>query len=151
MWCLNPLLPTAILCYCVRWAFTGCHASFRWESWGAGKLTVRAGWQDPSLCGQWPWREMKEVHVHTLAAQTGLQSSVKALLPGQPCCFSSAPFLHPLLWFLMKCRRESAVLTIFLHPLLISLSVGELPLLLPRAVWTLTHFVHFSEHNKNSF
>lgn len=99
MWCLNPLLPTAMPCccpHCVRWAFTGCHASFRWESWGAGKLTVRAGWQDPSLCGQWPWREMKEVHVHTLAAQTGLQSSVKALLPVQPCCFSSAPFLHPL-------------------------------------------------------
>lgn len=34
---------------------------------------------------------MKEVHVVTLAAQTGLQSSVKALLPVYPCCLSSAP------------------------------------------------------------
>lgn len=53
---------------------------------------VRAGWQAPSLHGQWPWREMKEVHVCTLAAQTGLQSSVKSLLPPLPRCLSCAPY-----------------------------------------------------------
>lgn len=53
---------------------------------------VRAGWQAPSLHGQWPWREMKEVPVCTLAAQTGLQSSVKSLLPPLPRCLSCAPY-----------------------------------------------------------
>lgn len=53
---------------------------------------VRAGWQAPSLHGQWPWREMKEVPVCTLAAQTGLQSSMKSLLPPLPRCLSCAPY-----------------------------------------------------------
>lgn len=35
---------------------------------------------------------MKEVHVCTLAAQTGLQSSMKSLLPTLPRCLSCAPY-----------------------------------------------------------
>lgn len=66
------------------------------RSWEACCVEVRAGWQDPSLRGHWPWREMKEVHVCTLAAQTGLQSSVKAR-PPPLSLFSTSPL--PLFFF----------------------------------------------------
>lgn len=86
------------------------------RSWEAHCGEVRAGWQDPSLRGQWPWREMKEVHVRTLAAQTGLQSSVKALLPIHPCCFSPAPLLHPSFFDFRWGGGGSLVFQLFFPP-----------------------------------
>lgn len=79
-----------------------CRASTGWESRGSGKQCGEssAGWQAPSLCGRWPWREMKEVHVHTLAAQTGLRSSVNASLTRSPPLFLVCTSLLSLsLWF----------------------------------------------------
>ena len=68
---------------------------YMWESRGAGKLAVGKWEQDdrtlPSVDSD-PEARWKRSNVRTLAAQTGLQSSVKALLPVCPSCLSSLPY-----------------------------------------------------------
>lgn len=92
-WCLNSLLPI-VRCRALSWCcprcvfFPTCLGVFKVK-----RLEVRAGWQDPRLRGQWPRREMKGVLVCTLAAQTGMQSSVKARLWIH---LSSAPLPFPV-------------------------------------------------------